>query len=92
MMNLIAIIYVQTNLNYKYTNLMKILEVCQFSGYGHYKIGILFRNKLYTYTTTDMQSIDDYHSDVFEKDGREFRHLRGYRNLRNQIVRANNLK
>jgi len=70
----------------------EILEVCQFTGYGHYKVGIIFRGKLHTYTTTDMESIDDYHSDEWEKDGMELRHKRGYRHLRNQIIRANHLK
>lgn len=71
---------------------MKSLDVCQFSGYGHYKIGITFRGKLYTTTTTDMPSIDDYHSDEWEKDGRVLCHKKGYNCLRNQIIRDNNLK
>lgn len=69
----------------------KYLDICQFSGYGHYKIGIMIRNKMYTTITTDMPSIDDYHSDEYEKDGRELKQKRGFKCLYNQIKRDNKI-
>ena len=67
------------------------LTVCQFSGYGHYKIGFMWYGKEYTTITTDMPSIDDYKSDEWEKDGRRIRWKQGQECLINQIKRANNL-
>ena len=34
----------------------------QFSGYGHYKVTILFRNQMYSAITTDMPSVDLFKS------------------------------
>ena len=63
--------------------------MCQFSGYGHYKIGIMYYGKLITCITNNMPAIDDYNSDPHEKDGRELRVKRGYEALRAEIIRKN---
>lgn len=68
------------------------LNICLPSGYGHYKIGIIYRGKEYSTITSDMSSIDDYKSDPYEKDGRELRHKRGYLSLRNEIIREHDLR
>ena len=60
---------------------MKRLELCRFSGYGHYQIGILYYGKLITCITTNMSSIDDYQSDE------QKRRNRGYKSLRSEIIR-----
>lgn len=61
-----------------------------FSGHGHYKISMLYRGKTISTTTNNMPAIDDFKSDEFEKDGREYRKLRGYRALISELLRANN--
>lgn len=68
------------------------LSTCQSSGHGHYKVGIEFRGKEYTIITNNMGAIDDYRSEVGERDGRELRVKRGYLALRDEIIRANDLR
>ena len=68
------------------------LELCQFSGYGHYKIGIMFRGKLQTTVTNNMPAIDNYNSEEGEKNGRRLRTKEGYESLRAEIIRKNDLK
>jgi hypothetical protein len=67
----------------------QILELCLPSGYGHYKVGIKYRNKLITTITTNMPAIDDYRSEDGERDGRILRKKRGYDLLRSEIIRKN---
>ena len=54
----------KTNRNRIIRNIMKKQEriySVRFAGTGHYNVTIIRYNKLYTATTTDMQTIDDYH-------------------------------
>ena len=67
----------------------QILDVCLPSGYGHYKVGITYRNKLITTITNNMPAIDDYRSEDGERDGRNLRKKRGYEQLRAEIIRRN---
>lgn len=60
--------------------------------YGHWEISILFRGKEYKKVTTNSQAIDDYNSDDLEKDGRELRKKRGFKDLRNEVIIAHQLK
>ena len=67
---------------------MKRISVTK-TGYGHWKISMTHYNKEISCVTTNSQAIDDYSSDDFEKDGREFRKKRGYNTLKSEIVRKN---
>ena len=62
----------------------------RFSGYGHYKISMIHRGKRIATTTTNVSAIDDYKSEPFEKDGRKYRMLRGYRDLVSELIRNGN--
>lgn len=42
-------------------NYKKIVGL-RFSGYGHYKVIIAFRNQMYSSITTDMPAVDAYKS------------------------------
>lgn len=55
-----------------------------FSGYGHYKITMTYRRKEITVTTTCMPDVDDYNDD------NDQRHNRGYKALRNTVIRGYN--
>lgn len=59
------------------------------SGHGHYKVITTYYGKEINCVTNNMPSVDDFKSEVYEKDGRELRHLRGYRSLRNECIRKN---
>lgn len=74
-----------------YNNKFSDLRVMP-SGHGHYKIYLTFRGKEYATTTNDMPSIDDFKSDEFEKDGRELRKLRGYKQLRWYVINDHSLR
>ncbi len=63
-----------------------------FTGYGHWEISIVFRGKEYKKVTTNSQAIDDYNSDDLEKDGLKLRKKRGFKDLRNEVIRAHQLK
>ena len=60
------------------------------TGYGHWRIGCLYRGKRYYTVTSDSEAIDDFNSDQWEKDGREYRRLRGYKHLCGQVIRKIN--
>ena len=60
------------------------------SGYGHWKITMEYRGKDISTTTTNSMAIDDYNCDEFEKDGRVLRKKRGYKQLKNELVRNKN--
>lgn len=60
--------------------------------HGHWEISIVFRGKEYKKVTTNSKAIDDYNSDDLEKDGRELRKKRGFKDLRNEVIRAHQLK
>lgn len=52
-----------------------------FSGYGNYKITMLYRGKEISATTTTMPNVDNYN------DENERRHNKGYKALRNELIR-----
>ena len=64
------------------------LEICQFSGHGHYKIGITHYNKLITCITSNMPDIDAYKRDCFNRK-EEAEQRAAFRNLRNEIIQKN---
>jgi chlorite dismutase len=59
------------------------------TGHGHWRVAILHYGKEISAVTTNSMAIDDYHSDEMEKDGRVLRKLRGYRELREEVIRKN---
>jgi hypothetical protein len=59
------------------------------SGHGHYKVITTHYGKEITCITNNMPAIDDFKSEDGEKDGRELRQLRGYRNLKSECIRKN---
>ena len=61
-----------------------------FSGYGHYKVTIIYRGKEYKCTTTNMEAIDAAKEGDNEK-GRPTRR-QAFLSLYNEVKRANNLK
>lgn len=61
------------------------------TGHGHWRITTTHYNKEISCITTDSCSIDDYYSDEYEKCGKTLRKLRGYKNLRSEIIRKNKL-
>ena len=62
-----------------------------WSGYGHYKVEMKYMGKTISCVTNNMPAVDDYNSDMSEREGRRLRYLIGYRSLRNECIRKNNL-
>lgn len=59
------------------------------TGYGHWKITTTHYNKVISCITTNSTAIDDYNSYDWERDKEGLRKLRGYRRLREEIIRKN---
>ena len=58
----------------------------QPEGHGHYRVTTEYYGKYIACITSNMPAIDDFKSDEDEKDGRELRKLRGYRELRSECI------
>jgi hypothetical protein len=63
----------------------------QQTGYGHWKISTQFRNTVISCITTDSVSIDNYRSDLCDREKGAFGQTRkqAATSLYNEIVRAN---
>lgn len=66
---------------------MKHNLTVKFTSYGHWKISTKHYNNEISCTTTNSQAIDDFNSDPKEKEGRTKKMLRGYNQLRKEIIR-----
>jgi len=73
-------------------NLNQLIKIVSFgfSGYGHYKVNIVYRGKQYKCTTTNMEAIDAAKEGDNEK-GRLTRR-QAFLSLYNEVKRANNLR
>jgi hypothetical protein len=69
--------------------LIKIVSF-SFSGYGHYKVTIIYRGKEYKCTTTNIEAIDAAKEGDNEK-GRPTRR-QAFLRLYNEVKQANNLR
>lgn len=73
-------------------NLNQLIKIVsfEFSGYGHYKITIVYRGKKYKCTTNNMEAIDEAREGDNVK-GRLTR-KQAFLSLYNECKRANNLR
>lgn len=59
------------------------------TGYGHWKISMEYRNKTISTTTTNSMAVDDFNSDIHERQGRKLRWKAGYEQLKNELILKN---
>jgi hypothetical protein len=70
---------------------MKTINITK-TGYGHWKISMIYRNKLITCTTTNSMAVDDFNSAIYEKKGRKLRWKAGYEELKTELIMSNSKK
>jgi len=58
------------------------------TGYGHWRITCTYYGKRISTVTTDSVSVDNYHSDEYDRNREGYRILNGYKSLCSQIINA----
>lgn len=67
---------------------MKTISIKK-TGYGHWLISMEYRKKVIRTTTTNSMAVDDFNSDIDEKQGRRLRWKAGYTQLRKELILKN---
>ena len=67
---------------------MKTISIKK-TGYGHWLISMEYRRKTISTTTTNSMAVDDFNSDIDEKQGRKLRWKAGYEQLKAELILKN---